>query len=315
MQKERGVIISEPLQPIYSFWPKEKYNNRVEELLDYRKRRISFGISSKPLLAKDIIKYLVYWDKIDYPENNIFNRALADDDLILLYEQGILTRTFCPIAGGLVNIEMMLEVQFSAFEYHNKQNSRQWTLAQEIDNLYLPHDKTEIQKVVEFNLFNTLPVPVDSTPIYEVLEFKDRRKDELLQLRSHLDDIYTSIINAEESRKEYQKRIQEIHRDLYDLNRLFQENKIRTRIDSLKSYFQDILPSDKTSLFLIPNAIAGVASQIPSLEPYVPNLGVQLTAGALLGFSAKWIHAPVMDLPLNTSPFAYTFQIGRGFRS
>ncbi|OSI14368.1 hypothetical protein BWD09_10765 [Neisseria dentiae] len=207
---------------------------------------------------------------------------------------------------------MMLEVQLQAFQFHDKQNPGQWTLAQEIDDLYLPQDKTEMKRVVEFNLFNTLPVPVDSTPIHEILEFKDRRKDELLQLRNHLDDIYISIINAEESGKEYQKRIQEIHQDLYDLNRLFQENKIRTRFDSLKSYFQDIL--ERLSLFGLPSSIAGMANQIPSLAPYVPSINVQMTAGAILAFSRKQIRAPIMDSPLNTSPFAYTFQMGREFR-
>ncbi|QMT45043.1 DUF6236 family protein [Neisseria dentiae] len=314
MQKERGVVISNPFKPNYSFLPKEKYCNIVEELLDYRQRRVASGVRLEGLLSgKDIIKYLVYWDKIDLPNNNIVSTALADDDLILLHEQGILTRTFCQLIGGYSDMaSMMLEVQLQAFQFHDKQNPGQWTLAQEIDDLYLPQDKTEMKRVVEFNLFNTLPVPVDSTPIHEILEFKDRRKDELLQLRNHLDDIYISIINAEESGKEYQKRIQEIHQDLYDLNRLFQENKIRTRFDSLKSYFQDIL--ERLSLFGLPSSIAGMANQIPSLAPYVPSINVQMTAGAILAFSRKQIRAPIMDSPLNTSPFAYTFQMGREFR-
>lgn len=317
MQKERGVIVSDPFRPIYSFWPKEKYNNRVEELLDYRKRRISTGIASNGLLsAKDIIKYLVYWDKIDYPNNNILGSDLkGDDGLELLHEQGILTRTFHFLEGGLFNMEMMLDVQLSAFEYLNQQSPGQWTLAQNLNDLYLPAKDTEIKRVVEFNLYNNLPVPVDTTPIHEILDFKDRRKDELLQLRIHLDNIYNDIISAEKIQQEYQKRVEEISKDLYDLNRLFKEHKIKTRIDSLKSYFHN--PKETISDILLPTSIIPlITSNIPTLAPYMPSVGMQLAAGAIIAFTSKKMRTPVHNTPLTEiSPFAYTFQMGKEFQT
>ncbi len=80
-----------------------------------------------------------------------------------------------------------------------------------------------MEKVVEFNLINSLPVPVDTTPIYEILDFKERRKDELLKLRTHLDNIYTDIINAEEMQKEYQKESQKFQQ-IYMISIDFLEN-------------------------------------------------------------------------------------------
>lgn len=264
---ERGVVISDIFEPIYKVTSTKEPSNHVEGLISYRNKllippRETFfelkeinGLSFKEnLRASDIIKYLVYWDKIDYPVNSQCFIGLADPDLIMLEEQGILTRTMYPFGSNGINPDLFLKSQLWALEQHIKSSKGQWTLAQDIfetDDLYFPLINEDNKKqIIEFNLINSLPVPIDSTPIYEILDFKYRRRDELIRLREHLDTIYNSIIQSEEIQKTYHKKIQEIQKDLYDLNRLFNENKIRTRLDSMKAHFQNILPTDKYSFFL-----------------------------------------------------------------
>lgn len=163
-----------------------------------------------------------------------------------------------------------------------------------------------MEKVVEFNLINSLPVPVDTTPIYEILDFKERRKDELLKLRTHLDNIYTDIINAEEMQKEYQKRITEISTNLYDLNRLFREHRIKTRIDSLKSYFRN--PKETINDILLPTTI------VPLITSKMP-ITTQLALGGCIALVSKIMSMPSTRIsPTEISPFAYTFQMGKEFQ-
>ena len=329
---ERGVVISDIFEPIYKVTSTKEPSNHVEGLISYRNKllippRETFfelkeinGLSFKEnLRASDIIKYLVYWDKIDYPANSQCFIGLADPDLIMLEAQGILTRTIYPFDNNGINPDLFLKSQLWALEQHIKSSKGQWTLAQnilEVDDLYFPLEgENNKTKVIEFNLVNSLPVPVANTPIHKILDFKYRRKDELVRLREHLDVIYDDIIKSEEPQKTCHKKIQEIQQDLYDLNRLFNENKIIIRLDSMKAHFQDILPTDKFSLFFAPlNLAVGTVAVMPSLAPYVPDISVQLAAGAMLALSSKWIKSPPILQSIENSPFAYTFKMGREFK-
>ncbi|OHR45258.1 hypothetical protein HMPREF2753_06915 [Neisseria sp. HMSC071C03] len=328
---ERGVVISDIFEPIYKVTSTKEPSNHIEGLISYRNklqippRETVFeskeidGLSFKGnLRSSDIIKYLVYWDKIDYPVNTQCFMGLADPELIMLEAQGILTRTMYPFDNDGINPDLFLKSQLWALEQHIKSSKGQWTLAQDIletDDLYFPLINEDNKKqIIEFNLINSLPVPIDSTPIHEILDFKYRRRDELIKLREHLDTIYNSIIQSEELQKTYHKKIQEIQKDLYDLNRLFNENKIRTRLDSMKAHFQNILPTDKYSLFATPPTIASIAKEIPLLAPYIPDIDIQLAAGAMLAFSAKWLKSPAITQSVANSPFAYTFKMGREFK-
>ncbi len=328
---ERGVVISDIFEPLYRVTSTKEPSNHIEGLISYRNKQLippreTFfelkeinGLSFKGnLQSSDIIKYLVYWDKIDYPVNTQLFVELADEGLLLLEEQGILTRTMYPFDNDGINPSLFLKSQLWALEQHIKSSEGQWSLAQDIferDDLYFPFvDENNKKKIIEFNLVNSLPVPVANTPIHEILDFKYRRKDELFRLRGHLDAIYNSIIQSEEPQKTYHKKIQEIQQDLYDLNRLFNENKIHTRLDSMKAHFQNILPTDKYSLFATPPTIASIAKEIPLLAPYIPDIGVQLAAGAMLCFSSKWLKSPPIVQSVENSPFAYTFKMGREFK-
>ncbi len=316
MSLVRGVVINGRFKRNYNFKPKSYYENHIEGLLDYRKRRIPVGITvEKSLEAKDLIKYLVYWDKIEYPDNNLISIFNWNDEFNLLAEQGILSsrKIHFDFSDGDFG-KLLLETQLAAFNDCCKIAGEQWTIAQEIDELYLLADENNMEKVVEFNLINSLPVPVDTTPIHEVLDFKERRKDELLQLRTHLDDIYTDIINAEEIQKEYQKRIREISTNLYDLNRLFREHRIKTRIDSLKSYFRN--PKETISDIILPTGIVPlITSKMPALVPYMPSINTQLALGAVIAFVSKKMRMSSTTLsPTEISPFAYTFQMGKEFQ-
>ena len=136
----------------------------------------------------------------------------------------------------------------------------------------------------------------------------------MLQLRTHLDNIYTDIINAEEIQKEYQKRIGEISTNLYDLNRLFKEHRINTRIDSLKSYFQN--PKETINDILLPTAIVPlITSKMPTLIPYMPSITTQLALGGCIALVSKTMRMPSTRIsPTEISPFAYTFQMGKEFQ-
>lgn len=67
-------------------------------------------------------QYILYWDKIDYPENNAIGFELTPDEKFLL-DCGIMERTRCIFSGTVsLGADTLLDTQLAAFK--NKQQHK-----------------------------------------------------------------------------------------------------------------------------------------------------------------------------------------------
>ena len=82
-------------------------------------------------------QYLLYWDKIDWPDNNIISIGESDDDgTAFLISTGILERTMVRFNSFNGNIgHAMLDMQVSALEMRNESEPGAWSLAQQSTHL------------------------------------------------------------------------------------------------------------------------------------------------------------------------------------
>jgi hypothetical protein len=81
--------------------------------------------------SADLRKYLLYFDKIDYPDNNFISIG-AGHELQCLIDAGVATRTRVQFQGPLSsgNGEFFLLAQQAVFEKYQKENPGNWSLAQ-----------------------------------------------------------------------------------------------------------------------------------------------------------------------------------------
>ena len=140
-------------------------------------------------------QYILYWDKIDYPNNNIIGYELTPDEEFLL-KCGVLERTMCNFSGTVsIGADLLLDIQLAVFNEHLKQENEIWSIAQPTREIILPENQSILKENLQVELYNCLPVPTIDTPFETILDFKRRRNSELRAFRALLDNMYEDIIS------------------------------------------------------------------------------------------------------------------------
>lgn len=219
MATKKGIVVSPPFELI-------------------GERGVRIGGRPSPF---DLRKYLLYWDEIDYADNNIISVAPSDDIQFLL-DCGIAARTRVIFQGPHNgNPTFFFRTQEAVFEKHEKENPGCWSIAQLSPAPYFTNPQEMVG--VEIELWNMLPVPQADVPLPDILEFKERRQDELIALRCHLDDVYQQIISAKDIPRKMNSQIANLELDLKNLDKTLGEAGIGHILTSLRSYIGSELPT------------------------------------------------------------------------
>jgi Family of unknown function (DUF6236) len=116
-------------------------------------------------------------------------------------------------------------------------------------------------------LYRSIPVPDKDVSLADVLEFKERRRPELLHLRTEIDELYTKIERAEDKGSELARCTSRIESACVDLLKVTKDSLIPFKITNLKVSFE-----------LKRDALIGSALGMLSMQ----TLGMPLV-GAFLG--------------------------------
>jgi hypothetical protein len=158
-----------------------------------------------------------------------------------------------------------------------------WSLAQGENSLLLRDQILEPDAGAFLELTRAIPVPDKDVPLNEVLEFKQRRVDELRRLRTELDTFITAVNQAEDKEAELQTHIATVDAACADVLRVSGEWHFPVRLTNFKA---------SVELHPIVTAMAGVAA-------YGLGKASGLTASAsiLAGISAAAVvTAPALKL-------------------
>lgn len=227
-----------------------------------------------------IRQYLLYWDKIDWPDNNIISFGDGGAEFGLLISEGVMerTRVHFPSFDGNAGYAL-LGMQLAALEARDTQEPGAWSLAQHSPLLAgAPHQTIET-RAIEVELYSAIPVPAADVPFAEVLEFKYRRGAELLHFREAMDQLFQETIAAADLPRAKLQAQAKLQRAMQDLHDVFGESFRRRLLSSLKVELN--LPS-------IGALAAGGAFAATSF-------GIPIAVGAAAGAIAA---AVKFDLPL-----------------
>ena len=188
----------------------------------------SFDTRNGGLSESDIKYFLLYWDKIIIPANNfIYAEIPYEKDLI---ETNIVERPIAAFSGSFSSSElgkMMLQTQSKIVE-----EKIDWTIHQFGNQLILPDNKIIKKKIFKFELMNILPVPNDNVPIHDIIEFKQRRKDEFIALHNTLDELYFEILKSPDSDLKQLKTLKMLQKTINDIEKIQKEKfKLFTKYD------------------------------------------------------------------------------------
>jgi hypothetical protein len=169
--------------------------------------------------------YLLYWDIIEYP-TALLSLGTSQDEKYLM-DVGLLQRTKMPLdnmlgqsgssVGGMLG-KSVLYAQFEAAQKLNEKDPGQWTVAQNGPQLILEPELTNEVSSLEIELYDVLPTPGPLVPFEDILQFKEKRHDELIAFRSYMDELYQCVLGAGDIPRAKSTEIERLEQAINNLN-------------------------------------------------------------------------------------------------
>ncbi|KAB0808796.1 DUF6236 family protein [Cronobacter sakazakii] len=183
----------------------------------------SRGFRTGRWLSQEELNYLVlYWDKLVSPTNNLVHTGIQKEDELI--SCGILTRPRF-IANGFFGggdiADFHAATQTKTLNVLRSQDPDiDWRMHYFADQIAIIPEDAQRKATLRFELANLLPVPQAGIPIYEILEFKERRADELTALHAYLDELYFEVLNSGDFDLKRNIAISGLKRAIEDINKL-----------------------------------------------------------------------------------------------
>lgn len=177
---------------------------------------------------------LLYWDKLVWPSSRVIHFASGPDEQFLELA-GVMSRPDYTFNGDAA--QGIAKSQIHAFLDLEKSEPGAWALAQGENSLLLADNAFEQGNGGVIELHRAIPIPQGDVPLAEILEFKNRRNDELLNLRNHLDHLSKQIIDPHNLPADIKTKISEIDSACADLLQLGKEWQFPVHLSNLKASF------------------------------------------------------------------------------
>lgn len=185
--QQRGLIVSNPI----------KISNQsihvVRPSIDERELRFA----------------LLYWDKLACLQSNAIDFFISPE-IEFLRECGILIQAELPSSGSWDQADLLRQEFLGLFHFCETISPGAWAIAQGDKSLVIDSPYFSGGRGVLVELLRAIPTPDKEMPLQEILEFKEKRADELANLRLKLDELYLRIGNADDSFFEFGRVAREI---------------------------------------------------------------------------------------------------------
>lgn len=245
---------------------------------------------------------LLFWDRLVWPSSRVIYFGGGPDEAFL-ESAGILTRPEYTFNGDVA--QGIARGQVQAYQNLERSEPGVWALAQGENSLLWKEGLADEGKGALVELHRAIPVPTQDVPLAEILEFRLRRRDELVLLRHHLESFVSEIEGAADKPLALQKRIAELDQACANLLTVGKEWQFPVYLSNLKASFsvtpQKFLPA--------------VAGGWKMGEPY----GLTAAAAVATAFGAASTLEIKGDYGLRsmkqpTSPYRYAFRMHEELR-
>ena len=249
MASERGLVVSCPITI-------SKYGSHLKTTwLEPQELRFS----------------LLFWDKLDFPQNNAF-RIVSGANEEFLQKAGVLSRTDVEISASHSSDQLgqiVASAHTAAFRLLDEKQPGVWSIATGENSLSFPDRELEQDRGVLVSLYRCIPVPDQEVPLQDILEFRTKRHDELVALRHHLESVYNRIVSSGDRELAINTELEQLQSAIADQIRVTRETGFKLRLVDFSA-----------NLNLVPSAVAVLGAL---------SLGASLSTAVGAGFAAAAI--------------------------
>lgn len=241
---------------------------------------------------------LLMWDHLVLPESNFMGFAPTDDETFL-EGAGILKKARFFFEGDVATGIATGHVQ--VFRDLDRNQPGMWALAQGDKSFLWKSEETAQGTGSLIELHRAVPIPKHDVPLAEILEFRERRRDELLMLRFQLESFVVEVQNAPDRDAALQLKIKEIDQACADLISVSKEWQ-----------FPVYLSDFKTSFSLDPNKFIGAVGAAAAMTYQNYGLTAAAVAAGLVALgSTISVKSDVgfRSIRRPMSPYRYAFQM------
>lgn len=241
---------------------------------------------------------LLFVDKIDFPDTNVIRSgALGGAGLSGLDIGGSTELQWGSFDGGY---DEMSVYGWLAYKALDKREPGRWSIWQEPDQSIIP--ETELSSDLAFRLdFNCrLPVPHSDLPYDDLLQFKEKHKDELGAFNAYMLRMMMKISECGDPR-EATAEIEEFDLSLADyIKKTKESNRVSRRLN--------LTPEMDWAAAIKASGGAGLLSAVSGLS--LPATAAAIGTGLLAGLSVKSTAGLKKG---DTSPLRYIAHVEREF--
>lgn len=243
-----------------------------------------------------IRNWVMFWDEFICPDNNLISTGLSPD-LEFLQQSNLLSRNMVSFSGSIAggNIgQLFLAAQEITYMQKNQEEPGKWTMAQSEGIIRAKSGNQKSEPCLVFDLINSIQLPDRLVPLNEVLEFKEKRRDELITFHTYLEEIYLRIASSKDIPRTKTHELQKLESAISDCNRTVEEAFSNRLLSTLRIILdRSLIPSASMAM--------GAASLAPSIG--LPAL----CTGALVGSASFAIQSILTERSPNTDPHPLTY--------
>ena len=314
-----GLLYSDKISSIVPFWDidDERFPSTLKYLVDENQYKPIFIQRVLSRYNKDFKEFEDYFIstissdefcKLNQKKNEItgdhfeqlYNQKLTDNIRFYLENRGLIKRKN---DGTIITDEMVALFYMGVLA--------QYVAKVEKEDLIIPSTNDKRYEEIAFRIsdkkthtFNfilekCLPVPFENTPLTKIIEFKKKRRGELIEFRKFISKTQDKLKKAEsnEEVKEIQIDTKEaIEKGLLDLERIYKDGGIKTFFSS----FESLLKLESPKLFQTLMTIGAITT------PINPIVGVATGLVGITGGVASSYLTNKRDI--DKSEFSYLFR-------
>lgn len=208
--------------------------------------RLPEGFEMKRSLSLDEMRYYaLYWDKVVIPSNNLVHIGVPQEDAFI--SAGAIERPnigFQGSYGGNQLTDAILSCQSIVAKELVKDKTMDWVIQQFGDECILLDNYSEERNTLRIDLAACLPVPTGEVNIHDILEFKEKRKNEFITLHEYLDEFYEQALSSPDQDLASKKALSKLAKSINDLDKVtherFQKSNKHDLSAELNLYGRDI---------------------------------------------------------------------------